>query len=225
MILTGAKDPEIGDPAKEAFSSGGYFHPSALANVSETILNKIDRSDIAQAKLTLKMWQCEKPIVVALNGYAIGGGFTMILSGADLIYASEHAWARLPFSQLAIVPELASTYLLPRLVGFQKAKEILYLGERISAQELLEMGVVNKVLPHDQLLPYVRSIAAKLCPPQSAPKALSMAKRALHQPFISAITAALALENQGLNGAYRTDDFAEAMAAMKEKRAPKFSGR
>lgn len=225
MVMTGAKDPETADPTKEAFSSGGYFHPSALDGVSEEIKAQIDHTDIAQAKLTMKMWQCEKPIIIALNGLAIGAGFTMMLSGSDLVYASEHAWATIPFISLGIVPELASTFLLPRLVGFHRAKEIMYFGERMSAQKLFEMGLVNKVLPHDQLLPYAREMAEKLAPPKGAPCALRLTKHALHQPFIEAMKTALAKENEGLNTAYKTADMKEAMAAMREKRKPSFTGK
>jgi enoyl-CoA hydratase/carnithine racemase len=225
MIITGAKDPDISDPTKEAFSSGGYFNPSAMDNLSDEIKAQIDQTDIAQAKLTLKMWQCEKPVIIALNGLAVGAGFTMLLSGADLVYASEHAWASAPFIGLGILPELASTYLLPRLVGFHRAKEILYFGERMSAQKLFEIGLVNKVVPHDQLMPFVRDIALKLAPPKGAAKALRLTKRALHQPFIDAIKTALAKENEGLNKAFTTEDFAESLAARLEKRAPSFKGK
>ena len=225
MVMTGAKDPDVSDPAKEAFSSGGYFHPSAMDGVSDEIKAQIDNTDIAQAKLTMKMWKCEKPIIIALNGLAIGAGFTMMLSGSDLVYASEHAWANIPFINLGIVPELASTLLLPRLVGFHRAKEIMYFGERMTAQMLHEMGIVNKVLPHDQLIPYAKEMAAKLAPPKGAPVALRLTKRALHQPFIDAMTTALAKENEGLRAAYKTADMAEAMTAMREKRKPAFTGK
>ena len=132
--LTGAKDPDNDDPAKEAFCSGGYFNPNAMAGVSDEIKADIDMTDIAQARLTIKMWQCDKPIIAAVNGLFIGGGFTMCLAGCDLIYCSEHAWAQLPFIGLGIIPELASSYLLPRLIGFQRAKEIMFFGDRIPAR-------------------------------------------------------------------------------------------
>ena len=168
MILTGAKDPDSDDPTKEAFSSGGYFNPAALAGLSEEVKAQLDLTDIAQKKLTLKMWQFDKPVIAAVNGLAVGGAFTMCLSCCDLIYCSEHAWASLPFVGLGIIPELASSYLLPRLIGFQRAKEIMFFAERITARELFDLGLINKVLPHDQLLPYARERALKLVPPQGA---------------------------------------------------------
>lgn len=225
MILTGAKDPDSLDPAKEAFSSGGYFNPAAMASVSEEIKAQIDPTDIAQAKLTLKMWQCDKPVIAAVNGLVIGGAFTMCLSCCDLIYCSEHAWASLPFIGLGIVPELASTFIMPRLIGLQRTKEIMFFGERLTAQQLFELGLINKVLPHDQLMPYVREMALRLIPPQAAAYAIRMAKRAIHKPLLDAITTALAMENKGLNEAFTTADFAESMMARMEKRAPVFKGK
>jgi len=225
MIITGARDPESGDPTKEAFSSGGYFNPAGMSYVSDEIKAQIDMTDIAQAKLTLKMWQCDKPIIAAVNGLCIGGGFTMCLACCDLVYCSEHAWAQLPFIGLGIIPELASSYLLPRLIGFQRAKEIMFFGERIPAQKLYELGLVNKVLPHEQLLPHARERALKLIPPKAAGYAVRLAKRALHKPLIDAIQTALNLENKGLNEAFTTADFMEALTARMEKRPPAFQGK
>jgi enoyl-CoA hydratase/carnithine racemase len=225
MILTGAKDPDSDDPTKEAFSSGGYFNPASLAGLSEEVKAQLDLTDIAQKKLTLKMWQFDKPVIAAVNGLTVGGAFTMCLSCCDLIYCSEHAWASLPFVGLGIIPELASSYLLPRLIGFQRAKEIMFFAERIPARELFDLGLINKVLPHDQLLPYARERALKLVPPQGAGYAVRMAKQALHQPLLVEVTTALDRENKGLNEAFGTADFVEALTARIEKRAPVFKGR
>ena len=224
MIITGAKDPDSADPMKEAFCSGGYFNPHAMADVSEEIKREIDQSDIAEARMTLKMWRCEKPIIAAVNGLLIGGGLTMCLACCDLVYCSEHAWAQLPFARLGIVPEVASSYLLPRLVGFQRAKEIMFFGERIPAQKLFEMGLVNKVLPHDELISFTREMALKLIPPKGSASAIRLIKRALHQPMIDAIETALQLENKGLREACTSSDFMEALAAREEKRQPIFQG-
>jgi len=225
MVLTGAKDPDSSDPTREAFSSGGYFNMAVMTALREEFKSQIDFSDIAQKRLTLKMWQLEKPVIAAVNGLMIGGAFTLCLSCADLIYVSEHAWAQLPFVNLGIIPELASSYILPRLLGFQRAKEIMYFGERIPAQQLYELGLVNKVLPHDRLIPYAREMALRLIPPQAAGLAVRFAKRALHKPLIEAMTTALDLENEGLNKAFATADFREAMKARMEKRPPSFEGK
>ncbi len=225
MILTGAKDPDSNDPAKEAFSSGGYFNLPAMIKMREEFKDQIDFTDIAQKKLTLKMWQFDKPVIAAVNGLVVGAAFTLCLSCADLIYVSEHAWAQLPFVNIGIIPELSSTYLLPRLLGFQRAKEIMYFAERIPAGRLFEMGLVNKVLPHAQLIPYAREMALKLIPPAGAWMAIRMVKRALHKPLLKEITEALDKENEGLNQAFGTEDFREALKARAEKRHPVFRGK
>ena len=170
------------------------------------------------------MWLFEKPVVAAINGYAIGAGFTMPLACADLIVASENAWVMLPFVRLGILPEFASTFLLPRLLGYQKAKEFMYFGDRIPAQRLFELGLVNKVVPHDQLLSHAKELAQKLIPPQGPGLAVIMTKRSLHQPLIEDLKISLDLENDGLNKAFKTSDFQEGINARIEKRKPRYRG-
>jgi 2-(1,2-epoxy-1,2-dihydrophenyl)acetyl-CoA isomerase len=224
MILTGARDPGCVDPTKEAFCSGGYFNPASIEALSAEDKAQIDFTDIAQKKLTLKMWAFDKPVIAAVNGLAIGGGFTLCLACADLIYMSEHAWASLPFVGLGLIPELASSYLLPRLLGLQRVKEICYFSERITARELLELGLINRIVPHDELIPFCRERALKLIAPRGAEWAVRACKRILHKPYIEAVNAALDRENEALNRALATADFREALAARMEKRPPAFRG-
>jgi 2-(1,2-epoxy-1,2-dihydrophenyl)acetyl-CoA isomerase len=224
MILTGARSADSDDPTGEAFSSGGYFNLADLEALDEKTKSEIDLTDIAQKRLCLKMWQLDKPVIAAINGLAIGGGFTIPLACADLIYISEHAWVKLPFINLGLIPELASSYLLPRLVGFQRAKEIIFFGEKLPAQKLYDMGLVNQVLPHDELLPHAKQMALKLIPPLGAGLATRLAKQAMHKPLIEAVTKALDIENEGLNQTIASADFWEALAARKEKREPVFKG-
>jgi len=225
MIITGAKDPDIDDPAKEAFSSGGFFSPDVTESIGEDVLDQLDPKDIAAKRLVEKMWYIDKPVIAAINGLAIGMGFTMPLSCADLIYMSEHAWIRLPFVRLNILPELASTFILPRLVGMQKAKEIMYFGEDITAEKAYELGLVNKVIRHDELLPYAKAAALKLIPPNGPGMAVRLTKRALHRQLCSDISRALDEENIGLNQAFKSEDFIEAVTARIQKREPVYKGR
>lgn len=228
MIITGTQDPDNDNPRKQAFSSGGYFDPSEGGTLGSSEAKKdapqIDPTDIAQKKLTLRMWQCEKPVIAAINGLAVGAGLTMPLAVADLIVASEYAWAQLPFVKLGILPEFSSTYLLPRLLGVQKAKEIIYLGERLTAENLRELGLINKVVPHDQLNDAALGLALKLIPPKGAGLAVKMTKKALHGPLIDSLKEHLDLENEGLNIAVKTADFMEGIVARQEKRAPQYKG-
>jgi 2-(1,2-epoxy-1,2-dihydrophenyl)acetyl-CoA isomerase len=228
LILTGAppkpKANEAADPGGEAFSSGGYFNPAEIEAMSAAERAEIDFEDIAQKKLCLKLWGIDKPVIAAINGLAIGGGFTIPAACADLIYLSEHAWARFPFVRLGIAPELASSYLLPRLIGMQKAKEIFFFGEKLTASELVALGLANKVLPHAELLPYARQMALKLVPPSGPPLAVRLTKRILHRPLVQAVTEALDRENEALKAAFGTADFFEAVRARLERREPVFTG-
>ena len=223
-IITGAKAPNHPDPSREAFSSGAYFNPAELQAISALNLPDFDPTDIALKKLCLKLWGIDKPIIAAINGLAIGGGFTIPLACADLIYVSEHSWVRLPFGRLGLTPELASSYLLPRLIGLQKTKELFFFGEKLDARQLLELGLVNKVLPHDQLLSYAREMALRLIPPLGPPLSVQWTKHILHKPLIEAVTQALDRENEMLNKAFGTEDFFEALGARLAKREPVFKG-
>lgn len=225
LILTGARLKGSADPSKEAFSSGGYFNPAELSSMDEEMKREIDLTDIAQKHICLRLWTLYKPVIVAMNGLAIGGGLTIPLACADLIFASEHAWGRLPFVSLGIVPELASSYLLPRLLGFQKAKEIIFFGEKLTAQQMFELGIVNKVLPHEELMPHARATALKLIPPKGPGAAVRMTKELLHAPLIEAVTRSLDMENVALNKQFASRDFSEAIAARIEKREPVFTGK
>lgn len=214
-----------GNPKGNAFSSGGYFEPDFFKSVQKEIRQEIDLMDIAQKKLCLKLWKFYKPVIVAINGLAIGGAITMPLSGADLIYMAEDAWLGFYFGKRAIIPEFGANFMLPFLVGFQKAKEICFFGEEISAKKAYEMGLVNKVLPNEELMPYARKQALKLIPPQGPSLSIKLMKKTMHAYFIPILEQTLDLENKGLRKAFRSKDFMESMNALKEKRAPQFIGR
>lgn len=225
MIITGAKDPNSDDVSKEAFSSGGYFAPDALEGLSDEIMQQMDLSDIAQKKATLKLYQCYKPIIGAINGLAIGGAVTLCLAACDQIYMSEHAWIQLPFAKLGISAELASTFLLPQLLGFQKAKEVMFFSERISATETVELGIASSVVPHHQLLSFARGKTLRLIPPKGAGLSIREMKRMMHQPHVEAVSHALDLENIALNKLMRSADFTEGMMARIERREAVYTGK
>ena len=225
MILTGAKDPNDPDPTREAFSSGASFNPDATKGVPPDLLDQIDSTDIAQKKLVAKLWYLDKPVIAAVNGLAIGGAFTMVLSCADLVYMSEHAWARMPFVRLGIAPELASTFILPRLIGMQRTKQLMYFGEDIPAARAYELGLINEVVPHDELLAHAREAALKLIPPGGPGMAVRLTKRALHRQLNGEIQRALDEENIALNQSIESEDFMEAITARIQKRDPVYKGK
>ena len=214
-----------GNPEGRAFSSGGYFKPSILNNIRDEIKQEIDLMDIAQKKICMKLWKFNKPVIAAINGLAIGGGITMPLSGADLIFMAEDAWLGFYFGKRAIIPEFGATFILPFYVGFQKAKEIVYFGEKIYAQEAYELGLVNKVLPKEELIPYAREQALRLIPPKGPSLSIKLMKKTMHAYFLEILDKTLDLENRGLRKAFTSYDFRESMNALKEKRDPVFKGK
>ncbi|MFT4997569.1 MAG: enoyl-CoA hydratase/carnithine racemase [Flavobacteriales bacterium] len=223
MIITGAV-AEGDKPEKEAYSSGGYFNPDALDGVPEATVQLLDPSDIAQKRTTLKMYQCDKPIIAAVNGLAIGGAFTLTFAGCDQIYLSENAWVQLPFSKLSLCPELASSFLLPRLLGMHRTKELIYFAEKLSAQQAVALQLANKVVPHDELMTYARGKAMQLIPPDGASLAIREMKKLLHAPLIDDVSHALDRENEALNKLTKSDDFMEGLMARIERRPAVYKG-
>jgi 2-(1,2-epoxy-1,2-dihydrophenyl)acetyl-CoA isomerase len=212
-----------GDPKGNAFTSGGYFKPEMFKKMRK--YPEIDLMDIAQKKLTLKFWDFEKPVIMAINGMAIGGGLTMPLSCGDLIYMAEDAWFGPYFVKRGIIPEFSSCYLLPLYLGFQKAKEIVYFGKKITAQEAYELGIANKVLPSDELIPFAREQALNLIPPKAPSLSIKLMKKTMHRYFREILSKTLDLENRGLRKTFASKDFKESMQALKEKRKPIFLGK
>ncbi|HEY0087590.1 MAG TPA: enoyl-CoA hydratase-related protein [Candidatus Lokiarchaeia archaeon] len=209
-----------------AFCSGGYFSKKDMQkDIPPECLKEVNLRDMSSKKLCLKFWDFSKPVIAALNGLAVGGGFTLPLVCADLIYTSQVAWFGLFFVKRAVMPDFATSYLLPFLVGFQKAKELFYYGDKISAQEAENLGLVNKVLPPDQLIPYAREQALRLIPPQGPSVSIKLMKKTIHSYFKPIIENQLDLENKGWLKTLISKDFSESLKALEEKRDPIFIGK
>ncbi len=159
-----------------------------------------------------------KPVVAAVDGVAIGIGTTLLLH-CDLIYASPRSEFKLPFVQLGVCPEFASSYLLPRLVGHARASEWLLLGRAFRAAEAAAAGLINEVV--EAPLEIARARALQLA--TMAPAALRRTKALLRAPLLPAVQAAFTEETQAFAEALRGPEFAEAAAAFFSKRAPDFS--
>jgi enoyl-CoA hydratase/carnithine racemase len=166
--------------------------------------------------------QIEKPMIASINGVAVGGGCTMTLQ-CDIRIASEDARFQLPFTKLSISAELGSTYLLPRLIGMGKASELILTSRMIEAREAGEIGLVNYVVPADELLEKTTEMAASIA--ALPPKAVRMNKKGLQLGVNSDLASQLryeALASVALRG---SEDASEAVAAFREKRDPVFTGR
>jgi 2-(1,2-epoxy-1,2-dihydrophenyl)acetyl-CoA isomerase len=165
---------------------------------------------------------CQKPVIVALNGTAAGGG-AMLALAADVIIASDTARFVDVFGKQALIPDGGYLYLLPRIVGMHKAKEIVFFGETISAEDARGLGIVNKVVPGTELPAAAKEWGETLAAKPT--KVLGWAKKLLHDASENPRTQVL--ESEGvyieLNG-HTEDGGKERMAAMMEKRAPEWKG-
>ena len=161
----------------------------------------------------------QKPLVAAAHGAAIGLGTTLLLH-ADLVYLSEDASLQLPFVNLGLVPEAASTYLMPRLMGHPRAAELLFFGEPFDALTALEVGLANRVLPANELLNFARERATTLT--KKAPTAIKKTKALLRRGAHEAVRAALETEGQAFLERLKSPEAMEAFTAFLEKRSPEF---
>lgn len=162
----------------------------------------------------------KKPIVAAVGGPAVGVGTTMLLH-FDLIYAAPNARFQLPFVPLGLLPEAASSLLLPMLAGYQRAAELLLLGRPFSAEKALAAGIVTEIVPEAELLARAREAALALAalPPASVRMTKELMKRALSQPVRARMQEELGLFGERL----RSPEAREALSAFMEKRKPDFS--
>lgn len=218
VILTGNQDGN-------AFSSGAYMNPKMLSDLTPEIRKMLDPTDRSQRNTALKIFDFPKPIVAAVNGLAIGGGITMLLIGADLIYASENAYLGFYFVNNAFMSEFASTFLLPLYLGFQRAKEIIYYGEKIEAQKAFELGLVNKVLPLNELVPYAREQALRLITPKAPGLSIRLMRKAVHDIYKDQIYKILDIENEGFKTLLSSPNIRIAMSARRKKIEPVFKDR
>jgi enoyl-CoA hydratase/carnithine racemase len=166
------------------------------------------------------MQALRKPLVAAVGGPAVGIGTTMLLH-CDFVYAADNARFQLPFVPLGIVPEFGSTYLLPLIAGYQRAAELLLLGQPFTARQAKEAGIVTDVVPADALFSKAKETAAALAalPPES----LRLTKQLLKKRHAQAVRETIAEEIQVFGERLKSGEAKEAMSAFLEKRKPDFS--
>jgi enoyl-CoA hydratase/carnithine racemase len=163
---------------------------------------------------------CTKPVVAVVRGHAVGIGTTLLLH-CDLVYVAEDARLQLPFVNLGLCPEYASSYLIPRLVGQQKAAELFLLGEPFSGKIAAELGIATHAVPWDELTEYARVKIAKLA--QQPPSAVRRSKALLRAATHSGVETSLQAEYLGFAEGLGSEECREAVTAFFEKRAPDFS--
>ncbi|MBS7742669.1 MULTISPECIES: enoyl-CoA hydratase-related protein [unclassified Chelatococcus] len=172
--------------------------------------------DILQPLIAL-----EKPVIAAVNGPAVGAGFNIALA-CDIVIASEKAVFSQIFTRLALVPDLGGLYLLTRVVGLNKAKELCFTAKKVTAEEGHKLGFVNHVVPHEELMPRAQALAAEMA--AGPPTSIAMIKTLLNKSSTSSLEQMLEYESFAQTIAYTTPEHKEGVAAFREKRQPNFRG-
>jgi 2-(1,2-epoxy-1,2-dihydrophenyl)acetyl-CoA isomerase len=162
----------------------------------------------------------DQPVIAAVNGVAAGAGFSLALA-CDLRIAAESATFVQAFVRIGLIPDLASTYFLPRLIGPARAAELMMLGETVDAVRALELGIVNRVVPDSELASTATELASRLA---RGPRSIGLTKRALDVSLENDIEAQLAVEEDLQTEATTTHDFVEGVSAFLGKRRATFTG-
>ncbi|MFZ0549069.1 MAG: enoyl-CoA hydratase-related protein [Candidatus Promineifilaceae bacterium] len=209
IVITGSgRAFSSGQDLKDVQSRGGAF------SIGEHLRHGYN-------KLITQMVNLEKPILAGVNGIAAGAGCGVALA-ADLRIASEKASFMLAFSRVGLIPDSGSTWTLPRLIGYSRAYEMAITADRISADKAYSWGMVNEVVPHDQLPEVVSAWANTLATGPTL--AYGLTKRAMRKADGQTLEEALAYESQLQEIAGRSHDSAEGVRAFIEKRDPEFKG-
>jgi enoyl-CoA hydratase/carnithine racemase len=214
-------DPEIravvvtGQPHFAAGADIKGFQASFDSGVEERSAWKLQEAIGALESL-------EKPTIAAVHGYALGGGLELAM-GADFRYLAEDARVGQPEMLLGLIPGAGGTQRLARIVGYQRAKELVLTGRQVSADEALEIGLADKVFPTDRLLEEVMSEAGEWA--RRPTRAIAAAKRAMNAGFGLPVSEGLLVERDAFNDSFRTEDAREGVAAFIAKREAEFKGR
>jgi enoyl-CoA hydratase/carnithine racemase len=161
-----------------------------------------------------------KPILAAVNGPCVGMAVPIVCF-ADLRFASDRAYFMTAFARRGLVAEWGSSWVLPRLVGSANAFDLLFSSRKVAADEALRMGLVNRVVPHDELLTEARDYIRQLAD-HCSPGSMAAMKRQIYEDLMKPLDGALAEANRLMLASLEADDFREGVSAFLEKRAPRF---
>lgn len=214
------------DPAIRALVITGRNRFAAGADIGR-FADAFDRDDDAEmasevAETILQLEALPKPTIAAISGYAFGGGLELAM-GADFRYLAEDAKVGQPEINLGIIPGAGGTQRLPRLIGYQRAKELVFSGRHVGAAEALEMALADKVVPGDQLLEVAMADAAKWA--TGPTMGYAAVKRAMNGGWGRPIGEALATERRVFNEVFGTLDARTGITAFLNKEKPEFEGR
>jgi len=220
MMADAIKDGEEDTAVRVILFCGKPDVFSAGNDLEDFMNNKEDVADRPVAQFMRNLGTASKPVIAAVSGMAVGIGVTMLLH-CDQIYAAEHTKFSMPFTKLGLCPEFASSKLLPEMIGYNRTAELLLFGESFSAEQAFDMGLVNKVLPVEDLMTYAYAQAAKLVVlPASS---LRTTKRLMKARHADAVIAQMLEEGDHFSAMLQSPEAKEAFAAFFERRKPDFS--
>jgi len=209
LVVTGAGD--------KAFSAGADIAAMAAMSAADGHAYSRLGHDVLARLEALAV-----PVVAAVNGVALGGGLELALA-CDLVVVSERARLGQPEINLGLIPGFGGTQRLVRRIGQTRARELIYLGHMIPADEALRLGLVNRVVPHERLAEEAARLAADLA--ARAPVALAQAKRATAVAADADLGTGCGYEVEAFGVTFATDDRVEGLKAFLEKRTPAWKGR
>ena len=207
--------------AGKAFCTGGDVNEFVDGSV-QALAKQVSSQRHAMCQAVLIINQMEKPVIASVNGVAAGGGCNLALS-CDIRLASDRARFGQVFTRRGVHPDWGGIYFLPRLVGYAKAAELIFSGEVIDADEALRLGMVNRVVPHEELADKTRELARRIA--GNAPLPIAFAKRGLQNFQKWDLAQALDYESYVLELLMKSEDLVEGFTAFLEKRTPVFKGR
>ena len=211
LVITGAGD---------GFCSGADLGDSGTADAAAGVGGALAGMRVVGAA-ALGLHDLAKPTIAAVNGVAAGAGCNLAL-GCDLVIASDRARFSEIFSKRGLAVDFGGSWVLPRLVGMHRAKELVLLADVIDATEADRIGLVNRIVEHESLGEHVRELATRLA--NMAPLALAASKRLLNQAFAVSMAEAIDAENMAQALMSTTSDTREAIMAFFERREPRFTG-
>ncbi len=201
------------------FTSGGNLQELAAMNLDRRrAIYDVDST----ADLVRLLYNVKKPVIAAINGPTYGAGIALAMA-CDILIASDRAQFGFSFTGLGFCPDSGTTWFLTRRVGYNKACEILFSAKTLGAEELRALGLVNEVVPHEQLLPAAAKAAGRIA--QGPALALMLQKRVLRNAVSTCFEQNRDYEAISQIFASQTDDCREGLSAALERRRPEFSGR
>ncbi len=207
--------------AGEAFCTGGDVSEFASGE-TRAIDNVGTNQRHAMCRAVLAINEMEKPVIAAVNGIAAGGGCNLALA-CDIIIAGDKARFAQIFTKRGVHPDWGGIYFLPRLVGYAKAAELIFTADILDAEEAFRIGLVNKVVPNEELPGEAKDMAAKIA--ANAPLPIAFAKRGLQNFMKWDLAQALDYESYVLELTRKTEDIIEGFSAFLQKREPEFKGK